>query len=89
MGAVTLEYLVGANPDFNIEVARGPAIAPGFAFTGQPDSIPGIHARWHFYGQGPAFIDAPAPIAIITGVNDLLSGAATLRTGLLDRKHTL
>src|SRR6266566_1339689 len=53
IGAVSLEDLVGANLDEDIEIARGSAVESAFALAGEAELIPVRDARGNGHGEHP------------------------------------
>src|SRR5690242_4126055 len=87
--AIALENLVLAHAHFNIEIARSRAGWPGLALAGKADAIAGIYAGGNAHRQR-AFVLQPAlAVAGLAGILDHPTGAAAMRTGLLDRKNAV
>src|SRR5687767_9952203 len=86
---VTREDRVWLDMDDDVEIARGPAVHPGFAFTRKPDAVAFIHARGNLDRQSLVLLHAPGAAARLTRVRDHLAGAVAARTRLLDREEAL
>ena len=89
MLAVALEDLVLAHVDFDVEIARRPAVASRLAFTRQPDAIAGIHAGGNLHRQPLAAPHATLAEAGVAGILDDGAGAAALRARLLQLEEAL
>src|SRR5579863_8274911 len=89
MYAVALEDGMLAHLHFDVEIAGRSAVAPGFALSGQPHAIAGIHAGRDFHREFLAAPDPALPQTVVAGVAHDAPAAPAMRTGLLQREEAL
>jgi hypothetical protein len=75
---------VWSDADFNVQVARWPAISTGLTFTGQSNPIAVVHAGRNLNGEFSGFGHATAPMALFTGIINYCPSAFAGWAGLLN-----
>src|ERR1022692_1482119 len=87
--AVALENGVLAHADLDVQIARGPAVAAGLAFTAQANSIARIDSGRHAHRNRLLLAHAALAVAGIAGIADDLAAALTAWTRLLNGENGL
>src|SRR6185436_508146 len=89
VAAVALKDGVLAHPDFDVQISRRPAVAPGFAFAGEPDAVAVVDTGRYLHRQVLLLADPALTEAVVAGLGDHLAAALATRAGLLDREDAL
>src|SRR6202142_2041390 len=89
VAAVALENGVLAHADLHIEVARRTAVAAGFAFAVQADSVAGINSGRHRHRNRLLLAYAALSVAGVARIADDLAAALASRTRLLNGEDRL
>ena len=86
---LALEQRMRLEPDLHEQIARGSTIFASLTFSREANLITLIHTGGHFDRQRFGVLHPAGAMTGRTRVGDDLSGAMTLRTGLLDGKESL
>src|SRR3954464_5210477 len=87
--AVALEDRMLRHGEENIEIAIGPAIGAGRAFTGKTDAGAFLDARGNIDAEGALLLHHAGAAAGLAGMADDLAGAAAGAAGALYREEAL